>query len=247
MKSKKPKIMFYDLETSPNVGMFWRPGHKVSLTHDNILQERRIICVAYKFQGQKKVHQIRWDKNQCDKKLVEKFGEILRSVDVAIGHNGDAFDLKWVKGRALYHGLPPITNVQTIDTLKLVRQNFNLNSARLDYLAQYLFEDKKLSTDYGLWKKVMLGDKKALNYMVKYCKKDVVLLEEVYEKLLPYCDRTPVNLGILQGKTRDDCPMCGSQGIKYGFKTTRVGKYQKFQCKQCAHVWADSRMKKEVK
>lgn len=245
--NSKPKIMFFDIETSPNVGFFWRPGYKVSLTHDNIIQERRIICISYKFEGEKKVSSLHWDDRQNDKKLLKEFSKILTTADVAIGHNGDAFDLKWIKGRLLFHGLPPVTNVQTIDTLKLVRQNFNLNSARLDYLAQFLFEDHKISTDYSLWKNVMAGDKKALKYMIKYCEKDVILLEEVFQRLLPYCDRLPISLGILKGGTREDCPACGGPGINYGFKVTRVGRYQKHQCKNCRHIWSDSRMIKEVK
>ena len=242
----KPKILIADIETSPNVGYFWRPGNKVSIAHDNIVEERKVICVSYKYLGEDKVYSLKWNSKRDDKKLVAKFSDILSKADVVVFHNGDAFDIKWIKGRVLAHGLPPLTNVVSIDTLKLSRANFNLNSHKLDYLSHYLGSEGKLETNFKLWKDVMSGDRKALAYMVEYCEKDVVELEKVFTEIMPYCDRLPVNLAILLGKTRDACPICAGYGIRYGTKVSRVGRYQKYQCKSCAHVWADSRMIKDA-
>ena len=248
MNGSKPKIMIADIETSPNVGYFWRPGYNLTITPDNIVEERKIICIAWKYMGQKKVHSVQWDKNHDDKKLLKEFSKAMNECDVMVFHNGDAFDIKWIKGRLLHHRLAPVTNVVSIDTLKLSRQNFNVNSHKLDYLAKYLGHSGKIHTDYSLWKKVMNGDKAALDYMVKYCKKDVVELEEVFVDIIPYCDKLPVNMAILMGNTRDDCPICASaQVIKYGVKVSRVGRYQKYQCKHCAHIFTDNRMLKENK
>jgi DNA polymerase elongation subunit (family B) len=243
----KPKILIADIETSPNVGYFWRPGNKISVSHGNIVEERKVICVSYKYLDENKVTSLKWDKNKDDKKLVGKFSEVLSKADVVVFHNGDAFDIKWIKGRVLFHGLPPLTNVVSIDTLKLSRQNFNLNSHALDYLSKYLGSEGKMTTSFKLWKDIMAGDRKSLAYMVKYCEKDVIELERVFKEILPYCDRLPVNLAILKGGTRDDCPSCGGRSYRYGTKVTRVGKYQKFQCQSCGHVWADSRLLKEKK
>lgn len=242
-----PKIMVADIETSPNIGYFWRPGTKVNIGYDNIVEERKIICISYTYLNSNTVHTLTWDSKQNDKHLLKKFSKLLNECDAVVFHNGDAFDLKWIKGRVLHHGLAPITNVVSIDTLKLSRANFNLNSHRLDYLANYIGSEGKISTNFQLWKDVLAGNKEALDKMVKYCEQDVLVLEKVFMEIVPYCDRLPVNLAVLFGNTRDECPMCGGNGIKYGFKTSRVGQYQKYQCKSCAHIWADSRMLKDEK
>ncbi|MGH7867674.1 MAG: hypothetical protein ACREP9_08610 [Candidatus Dormibacteraceae bacterium] len=79
-----------------------------------------------------------------------------------MAHNGDYFDIPWVKGRLLFHGLPPMRPIPTIDTKALASRHFYLNSNRLDYLGQYLGVGKKIKTDYDLWLDCMNGDEKAL-------------------------------------------------------------------------------------
>lgn len=237
------KVLFFDIETSPNVVYSWRVGYKIELSTDNIVDERKIICICWKFEGEDKTYALNWDKNQDDKEMLREFGEVLREADVAIGHNGDRFDLKWVKTRNLIHGLPPINNVTTIDTLKLVRNQFNFNSNRLDYLGEILGQGRKMETGgYRLWTEVMNGNKKSLRKMVDYCRQDVVLLEQVYQQLKPYVDKLPVHMGILNGAGRDSCPACGGKEVmKYGTVTARAGKYQKYKCKNCGHVYRDGR------
>lgn len=243
-----PKIVFFDIETSPNVAYTWRVGYNINLTPDNIVKERRIICICWKYAGQKTVHHLTWDKDHCDKKLLKEFGNVLREADVAIGHNGDKFDLKWVKTRNLIHKLPPLTNVTTMDTLKLARSNFNFNSNKLDYLCKILEIAPKLDVSYSLWTKVMDGDKTALNNMVTYCKQDVCSLEECFNVLRPYVDKMPVHLGVLIGQGRESCPSCGSTHLqRRGFTTTRAGRYQRLACMSCGHWHRSSKMHKEVK
>ena len=89
--------LFWDIETSPNIGFFWRPGYKVSLTHDNIIKERAIICICYKWEKEKKVHSLVWDKG-CDKQICKEFMEVMEMADEMVAHNGDRFDLKWFRG-----------------------------------------------------------------------------------------------------------------------------------------------------
>lgn len=254
MTSKKePKILIWDIETSPNLILDFSCGYNKSITHGQILEERKIVGICYKYLNADKVYHLKWkakgkgvDAKRCDRDLVEKFSKVLMDCDVAVAHNGDGFDYKWLKGRALFHRLPPVTGVQTIDTYKLSKANFNLNSQKLDYLSQFLFRKHKLSTNFSLWKKVWLNHRKDLKYMMEYCEVDVRLLEDAFKEIIPYCEKLPVSLGMLQGKTRDDCPSCGSSKyIKYGTKISRVGRYQKYQCQDCSHVWADTRMIKD--
>ncbi len=54
------KRLFFDLEVSPNIVFSWRIGREVSLSDADIIQERAIICVGYKWEGDDKTYSIQW-------------------------------------------------------------------------------------------------------------------------------------------------------------------------------------------
>lgn len=210
MREIKRKRLFFDIETSPNVVYSWRVGYKLSLSHDNIIKERAIICVSWKWEGEKEVHTLAWDKKQNDKKLLQKFIPILDSADEVIGHNGDRFDMKWLRGRCLYHGVPMKPTYTTTDTLKIAKYGFNLNSNRLDYIAKFLGVGAKTKhRGWDMWVDVMNNDKKALSEMVTYCENDVVILENVYQKLKNY-SKPKIHYAALNGLEKWTCPDCGT-------------------------------------
>jgi hypothetical protein len=181
-----PKKLFYDIEVSPNIGFFWQPGHKISIDYNSIIQERAVICISYKWQGNNKVNTLKWNKGD-DKKLLEDFIKVFNQADVVIGHNVKNFDTKWLLGRAVKHGIEVDTNFKQEDTLTIARSIFRFNSNRLDYIGQYLGLGKKINTSYDLWKDIVLkNDKKAMESMTKYCEQDVILLEKIYDKLIQY-------------------------------------------------------------
>lgn len=186
-KEHSRKRLFFDIETSPNIVFSWRIGHKINISHDNIIDERAIICVSYKWEGESKVHSLKWNKGD-DKELLEHFSKIIDSADEIVTQNGDRFDIKWLRARCIYHGIPISPKFNSIDTLKMAKAGFNFNSNRLDYMGSFLGVGEKLKTGYDLWKRVILDDdKEAMKEMVEYCEEDVRLLERVYDKLQPYC------------------------------------------------------------
>jgi uncharacterized protein YprB with RNaseH-like and TPR domain len=236
MNEVKRKRMFFDIETSPNVALTWRAGYKITIDFKNIVKERAIICICWKWEGQKAVHSVTWDKDQDDKAALSTFLKELAKADEAIAHNGDRFDIKWVRTRALIHGLEMGPNIQTIDTLTKVRKYFYFNSNRLDYVAQFLGVGKKTEgTSFDLWKKVTLdNDLTALKKMVRYCKNDVVILEKVYDKLKTYIDHS-FNYATLSGGERWQCPECGSKEVVCNkTRTTKYGLLKReMKCKGC--------------
>ena len=139
MIENKKKRLFFDIETSPNIGFFWSAGYKLNVPYSNIIKERAIICICYKWAGDDKVYSLTWDNNQDDKKMLEKFIEVANDATELVGHNGDKFDLPWVRTRCLYHKIPVFPNYTTVDTLKQARSKFRFNSNKLDYIAQFLF------------------------------------------------------------------------------------------------------------
>ena len=229
------KRLFFDIETSPNIGLFWEAGYKKNIDYSNIIKERAIICICYKWEDSKEVGFLTWDSKQCDKKMLQKFIEICNQADELIGHNGDKFDLAWIRTRCLFHRISMFPVYTTIDTLKLSRSKFKFNSNKLDYIAKYLGMGEKIKTEFGLWKDIVLNkDKEAMAKMVKYCQQDVKLLEKVYKELSTHIF-AKTHYGVIFGEDRGSCPECGSDDIIRMCNRVSVSGVKKiqFQCKTC--------------
>lgn len=209
------KVLIYDIETSPNIGWFWSAGFKKNISHNQIIKERAIICVSYKWLGESQVYNLTWDNDQNDKFLIEQFVEVLNEADLIVAHNGDNFDLKWIKTRALYHRIPMLPKYNQFDTLKLAKAKLYLNSNKLDYISKFLGHEGKIKTDIDLWLDIIFKkDKIALNQMLEYCDEDVRQLENVYNEL-KYLDNPKLHLGVLNGETKQTSPITGSVNIKH--------------------------------
>ena len=223
--------LFFDIETSPNIVLSWRVGYKLNIDHSNLLEERGIICIGYKWQGDKKARVLQWDENQCDKALLAEFSEILGQADEIVGHNIDRFDLPWVKTRCIIHGLDPLPEVKTADTLQWARRRMYFNSNRLDYIAKILGFEGKIKTDFKLWKDIVLAKcPKAMAKMSKYCAWDVELLEKVWEKLATV---SPVktHAGVLNGHEKWTCPRCAGEDVKKVRRYVTAAGTMRFQMK----------------
>jgi uncharacterized protein YprB with RNaseH-like and TPR domain len=235
MLQTKRRRLYFDIETSPNVGLFWQAGYKQKIDYSNIIKERAIICICYKWEDEKEVYEVHWDRNQDDKKLLTEFIKVANQADELIGHNGDKFDLPWIRTRCLLHEIEMFPNYTTVDTLKIARNKFRFNSNRLNYIAQYLGIGQKIKTEFNLWKDIVLNkDADAMDKMIKYCKKDVVLLEKVHKYLSKHV-YNKTHFGVIFGSDRGSCPECGSDQLtiaKRRVTATGLKKIQ-FKCKVC--------------
>ena len=230
------KRLFYDIETSFNVGVFWRTGYNLSIQPQDIIHERAIICICYKWEGEDEIHSLTWSKSQSDKHMLKEFCKILAKADEIVAHNGDRFDLKWIRTRALIHGISVMPSPKSIDTLKWAKKYFNFNSNKLDYIAKFLNVGAKMDTGgLDLWKDIVFRkDQAALDKMVKYCKMDVEVLESVFNKLNAYTLANH-NYAVQHGGDKYECPECGGINVKYNKKvvTTAGTVHHWILCKDC--------------
>jgi hypothetical protein len=205
--------LFLDIETSPNIVLSWRIGYKINIDYSNLLKERAIICVAYKWEDDDEVHSLTWDKDQNDRTMLAELVEVISEADEIVGHNLDAFDLPWIKTRLLFHKLPALPDVKVVDTLTIAKKSFYFNSNKLDYLGTYLGFGGKLETGFGLWKAVVLDkNPEALADMVTYCKRDITLLEKVYHRLAATV-AAKTHVGVLGGLSKWTNPHTGSTNV----------------------------------
>ena len=120
--------LFFDIETAPMIVYSWRVGWKLTIPTDNIIEDWRVICISYKWEGEDKVHTLDWGKEMCDKKLLEEFIKIANQSDEMVAHNGDRFDIKKIRTRCIYHRIPMFPDYKSLDTLKKAKSGFNFNS-----------------------------------------------------------------------------------------------------------------------
>lgn len=237
-----PKIVLLDIETLPAVAATFTL-YPTSINHENILQDWSIICICWKILNKPVIYATSvLDDDKAFKKdssndyvVISKFREVLSTADVVVGHNIKKFDMKKFNARLIYYNLEPLPEIHMVDTLTEIKKVANFMSHRLDYLGNHLLGDGKVETSRGLWLRVLKGDKKAVKEMVSYCKRDVELLEELYNRILPYMKSHP-HVGAMQGWDRHEtCPKCGSDDLsthKTRYTAAGIQKAQK-QCKSC--------------
>lgn len=211
----KIKRLFWDIETSPNVVLAFRAGYDVTINHDAVIEERKIICIGYKWEGEKNVTVLRWDKNQDDRQMLREFLAVANQADEMVHHHGDRFDMPWFRTRCLILGFEPIPPYKTIDTKAWASKYFYFNSNKLDYLSKVLGYGGKLKTDFDLWKDIVLHNcPVAMDKMCRYCGVDVLKLEKVFKRFQPYM-KVKTHAGVYGGLDKWTCPLTGSTNVRH--------------------------------
>lgn len=238
--TKKSKILLYDIETAPLLSYTW------GLYEQNVVEVERdwyILSVAWKWLGEKKVHVMSlpqfktWEKDrEDDKEIVKKLWELFNEAKVIVAHNGNAFDIKKSNVRFLVNGMQPPSPYKTVDTKVVAKNKFRFDSNSLNNLGEYLKLGKKVETGgFKLWKGCMERDEASWKKMMKYNKQDVVLLEKVYLKLLPWMTTHPYIGG--------ECKNCGGSNlIKKGTDQRKNGLHQEWKCLDCGS-WTSTKIK----
>ncbi len=217
------KILIYDIETTLIKAHVWWTG-KQYISHNQLLDESKIITIAYKWLGEDSVECLVWDNNKkCDKELIKEFLEVYNQADAVIGVNNDRFDNKFINARAAKYNYDVNTFIKSIDILKQARKLFRLPSYSMKYLAKYFELTLKLEHEgIDMWKKIQYQKGKeselALEAMVEYNLGDIVTTEEIYNKLIKYAEPL-IHQGVVQDNPKFSCPDTGSNNVRL-YKTT---------------------------
>lgn len=234
--------LFFDIETSYCIGWFWNPSYETSISYDQVITQAAIICICYKWEGSSKVNYLTWDKGD-DKAMMAKFYDIINEADEVVAHNGDKFDIRWIRTRFLLAGYKGMPEIKSIDTLKISRSKFKFPSNRLDAIGKYLgFGGKYDTGGIDLWHDVIRKNSRvAMRKMVDYCKRDVELLEKVFLKLEGF-SKPKTHIGAFMGGDKCDCQYCGSERTNFVKRrisaagTVNVG----MQCQECGKHFTTS-------
>lgn len=122
-----------------------------------------------------------------DRIVVAKLIEEMEHYDLLVSYNGIKFDLKWLNSKALYHGLRPLSPKFHLDMLPVAKRVFRTHSKRLDVVADYLGYSGKTSLRPEVWQKATHeADPTSMRYIIDHNKKDLIALEFVYLRLMPF-------------------------------------------------------------
>lgn len=228
-----PKVLLFDIETFPNRAYVWGKYEQDVIAY---IEEGYMLSWSAKWLGGKQMTKglcdyPKYKPGPNDKTLVKELYDLINEADILIAHNGDQFDVKKMNTRFIYHGLTPPEPYKTIDTLKVAKNHFAFNSNNLDDLGAFLDVGRKVKhPGFDLWIGCETGDPDSWKLMKKYNKQDVLLLERIYLKLLPWISNHPTPK---DGLT--DCPNCHSTNFhRKGLEWTKaLGKYQRAKCIEC--------------
>jgi hypothetical protein len=237
-KNKGPKVLIVDIETAPILARVWDLWEQ-NVGLNQIKSDWFILSWSAKWLGESKVmyQDLRKSKNlENDKPLLQGIWDLLDEADIVIWQNGKRFDHKKLNARFILNGMQPPSSYKQIDTLLIAKKHFGFTSNKLEYLSdklcvKYKKQTKRKFAGFELWKECLAGNRKAWNEMEHYNKYDVLSLEEVYHKLIPWDNSIDFNL---YTDSSDLSCTCGSQNFqKRGFFFSPSGKFQRFKCIDC--------------
>lgn len=233
----KIKITLLDIENTANEGSYW--GRKWETDIIETHEYTRILSFSAKTIGQKWITRgwpdyPKYKKGVLDdEKIVKDLWKLFNESDIIIAHNGREHDFKICNTRFLYYKLTPPEPSKLLDTKIEAKKYLNLPSYSLDDICNYYGIGRKLPhKGWPLWKGCVEGNPGDWRTMLRYNKHDVELLYGIYMLLRPWIINHP-NLNLFND-TSFNCPNCGSNHLtRQGFDTTRVAKYQQWQCQDC--------------
>jgi len=231
------KVLIFDIETMfSTVATF--QFYNQNFGHDNVLEYGYMISFAAKWIGTDEIiYEECRDKRGRNKSLVKKMMALFSLADVVIGHNGRSFDIPYVKGEALRHGLEPAIPFKVVDTLAICRQEFKLHRNTLEYVAEHVGVTPKSKHNKFpgilLWKECKRGNPEAWEELKLYNILDTEILEAVYYKLRAHSTKHP-NLGMFSLENIPMCPKCQSIELKkIASIPTNTQEYDGYRCKNC--------------
>ena len=233
------RTLLLDIETSPNTAFVWGLWEQ-NISHDQVKETSSILCWSAKWLHEKTV-MFQSVQHTPIKKMLAGIHKLLGQADVVVHYNGGKFDMPVLNKEFVKASFPPPPSTQQIDLYRVVKRVFRFESNKLDAVCQALGLSKKVKHQgFGMWVGCMEGDKACWKEMEQYNRNDVVILEQLYHRLLPWLPTRP-HAGLINGKA-DACPACGVTGKlqSRGVLAARTAVYQRFHCTACG-AWCRAR------
>jgi hypothetical protein len=244
----RSRVLVYDIETRPMVGMMWQAYGDQSFSPEQVLDPGGVLCWSARWLDESKIRYA-GDHHDGHESMIGQLWELLEAADVVIGYNQVRFDDKRVAREFALASMPLPTPPDSIDLLRAVKARFGFPINKLQHVAAELgVGSKVVHTGWHMWRSCVTdpatgvpylgpvpvggGDPRQWAMMRRYCKQDVVLTTDVYYRLRPYVKNHP-HIG-LHGGALDGCPNCGEPMAATGRDmNTMSRKYPLLRCTSC--------------
>ena len=233
------RTLLFDVETAPNISMTWGLFNQ-NISLNQLLEPGYTLCFAAKWLDKKQITFKSIHHDGVDKMLTTAH-DLMSEADAIIHYNGIKFDIPVLNSEFLKHDFAPPAPSTQVDLYRTIKRNFRLTSNKLDFVARHLgIEGKVQHKGMDLWRGCMAGDKADWKKMKEYNIQDVLLLEKVYDRVLPWIQDHP-NMAHYSSEGVPVCPSCGSTELqRRGEQKSRTMTYQRFQCQACGS-WSRAR------
>jgi hypothetical protein len=236
------KILMLDIETSPNTAHIWGLFDQ-NVGINQLLESSYVLCWAAKWLGEDTIY---WRRSygkggRFRKDMLRAIHKMLDQADAIVHYNGTRFDIPTLNKEFLLHDMIRPSPSKEIDLLRIARNQFKFTSNKLDYVVQALKLGAKVKhRGHELWLGCMNNDQGCWKEMESYNKHDVMILEKLYYKLLPWI-KTHANYSAHHpGKV---CPNCGSSRYqRRGYAISQAGQYPRFQCQECGSWYRGAKL-----
>lgn len=231
-------VVTIDIETSPLITYAWSVWEANAIKK---LKETTILCVSYKFLGEKKVYNIsqmddpNWKPGvENDKWVMERLAEVLNRASTVVTQNGNSFDLPIIRRRMLINGVRPPHPLKKVDTKILGKNLFRFDQASLKAMCEETGTAQKGDPGgFATWEGCMSPNRKlavsSFKRMIKYNNQDVIATEELYLRMRPFMETHP-NLAVIAGRP-DCCKLCLNKRLQArGWEYTDASRRRRFQC-----------------
>ena len=189
------RVLLLDIETAPNIAYVWGLW-KENIPLARLVDSGYVLCWAAKWAHKDKI-MFSSIEQEGAKHMLRRIHKLLNKADVVIHYNGKRFDIPALNKEFLLHDFAPPSNYKQVDLLTFTRSRFKFVSNKLDYVAKALGVGQKVRhKGFELWIECMAHDAQAWKEMEKYNKQDIVILEGVYHKMLPWIKANSSNRGL---------------------------------------------------
>ena len=232
------KILYLDIETAPNTAYVWGLW-KETVNIERLIESRYVLSWAAKWKDSK---EMMFDSvyQSGPRRMLRRIAALLDEADVVVHYNGKRFDIPTLNTEFVKYDMPPPSPYDQVDLYQVVKRIFKFTSNKLDYVVQSLGIGHKVRhPGFQMWVGCMAGDESSWKSMERYNKMDVVILERLYKKLLPWIPSHPNHAAFEQDQV---CPQCGGKHwVSRGYQTTKVSTYHRYRCKDCFKYFRGNR------
>lgn len=196
-----------------------------------------LLCVGYKWYGQKRIYvpsvvdYPNWRTDLTDsRRLLRDFTAVYEQADMAVSFNGKMFDRKWLNGKLWHYKMPLLPPIPEVDLYQFAKTHLNASRKSLQNLARVgQFDSAKEAVGGFEWLKASTGHLPSIKHVIKHCREDIAVTEEMYDRARPYIRQHP-RVG-----TREECRACGANDFEKRGKalTVNLGPRIRLRCKEC--------------